>query len=86
MFISTPALTAHCPSISLAAHLSTQVRITPNINIFYPFTYVITHRVFHELWTHLYGIISLGFVTKNVGINKCLILFSYGAEGVLSFS
>jgi len=58
----------------------------PNINIFYTFIYLLTHTVIHELCTLLYGIISLGFVTKNVGINMCLILISYGAEGVLSFS
>ena len=78
MFINTPALTAHCP----LAYLFTHVRITPNINIFYPFTYLLTHRVIHYLWTLLYGIVSLGFVTKNGGIDMCRI----GAEGVLSFS
>lgn len=68
------------------AYLSTPDRITPNSNILYPFTYLLTYRVIHELWTLPYGITSSRFVTKNVGINMCRILISYDAEGVLSFS
>ena len=82
MFISMPALTAHCPFI----YLSTEVRTSPNMNIFYPVIYLLTYRVIHDLWTLLCGIISLGLATKNVAINMRRIVISYGAEDVLSFS
>jgi len=73
MFISTPALTAHCPFIWLTDYLSTDVRTSPNMNIFYPFIYLLTQRVIHELWALLYGIFPCDWWPKTL-LSTCAIL------------